>query len=421
MTNKQLLDYIKHQLQQGTGQEQIKNSLMANGWQENDIDEAFAILENGPASFSQQSVPRPNLTSLPGAIATLGQAWALYKRRLVTFLGIMAIPILALTAFIALFFASGLPGFMPDSPVLTAGGILFLVILVIVFFLVILVSQLWGQTALLYAIRDSQEGIGVVEAYRRGWRKILSYWWVSVLVGFITMGGFLLFFVPGIIFAVWFSLAMFVLISEDLKGMNALLKSREYVKGNWGKVLWRFLFIGVLSFIIALVLFLNLTFLKIPFGGEIGQLAIGLFLTPFATTYTFLMYNNLKALKGEFVFAPTGGRKTKFIIVGIIGFLFIPVVLLSIIFTGFDSVKEGVRDARREADIRQIQHGLEFYYYQNRSYPLSLNELPPQYLPAVPADPKTGLPYHYQLTGDADYQLCAELESRAQKCVTPQF
>ncbi len=41
MLNQQLLDYIKQRTQQGVSQEQIKNSLIANGWPEQDIEEGF--------------------------------------------------------------------------------------------------------------------------------------------------------------------------------------------------------------------------------------------------------------------------------------------------------------------------------------------------------------------------------------------
>ena len=41
MVNQQLLDYIKQQSQQGINNEQIKQSLLANGWQNTDIEEAF--------------------------------------------------------------------------------------------------------------------------------------------------------------------------------------------------------------------------------------------------------------------------------------------------------------------------------------------------------------------------------------------
>src|SRR3989344_1383186 len=44
MTNQQMLDYIKQQLQQGVNNEAIKTSLIANGWQSADIEEAFRLI-----------------------------------------------------------------------------------------------------------------------------------------------------------------------------------------------------------------------------------------------------------------------------------------------------------------------------------------------------------------------------------------
>jgi hypothetical protein len=54
MVNQQLLDYIKQQMQQGVSREQIKNSLTANGWQEQDIEEAFNNIgaSNMPTAYS---------------------------------------------------------------------------------------------------------------------------------------------------------------------------------------------------------------------------------------------------------------------------------------------------------------------------------------------------------------------------------
>jgi hypothetical protein len=135
-------------------------------------------------------------------------------------------------------------------------------------------------------------------------------------------------------------------------------------------------------------------------------------------TYTFVVYSNLKAIKNDMVFAPTRGKKATYIFVGILGILVIPAVLLSTVFLSLDSAKEKARDARREADIRRIQSGLEIYYTEYGNYPSSLNELSPQYLPEVPVDPKTSAPYQYQKQGESDYQVCAQLELREQKCLS---
>ena len=60
MVNQQLLDYIKQQLQQGTGKEQIKNSLISNGWQTQDVDSAFSSL-----ALSDRSLNSTNTNTLP--------------------------------------------------------------------------------------------------------------------------------------------------------------------------------------------------------------------------------------------------------------------------------------------------------------------------------------------------------------------
>lgn len=416
MANQDLLDYIRQQKQQGVSEEQIRSSLMDVGWQVQDIDEALSFILNSVSQSLPVLPPAQIISSLPGAAAILGQAWAIYRQRLGIFLGIMAIPMLIMIVFVAAFIGGG-----ALISKFAAGGIGLFILLVILFFIIIFVSQVWGFTALLYAIKDNQERIGVLESYRKGWRRMLSYGWVSLLIVFITIGGFLLLIVPGIIFAIQFSLAGFILIAEDLKGMNALLKSKEYVKGNWGGVLWRLSFMGVMSSIISLVPIIIFSLLKIPFGLEISRLVIGLFLTPLAATYSFLVYSNLKDLKGEIAFVPTVGKKAAFIFVGILGILllFIPPIVL----IGLNSAREKGRDAKRQSDIEQIRFGLEMYNgAHNNKYPFSLNELSPNYLRIAPVDPSTNQPYQYQsqLNG-ADYQVCAQLEStKTQKCITSQ-
>jgi|GEM_PF-5082803 len=76
MVNQQLLDYIKKQLQQGISREQIKSSLMTNGWQEEDIKEGFNALNSSVPTeqFSNFSNKKPLgisktlMTSLVGII-----------------------------------------------------------------------------------------------------------------------------------------------------------------------------------------------------------------------------------------------------------------------------------------------------------------------------------------------------------------
>ncbi len=54
MKNKELLDYIEQQLQQGINKEDIKNLLLPQGWQEQDIAEAFQAIEEPTAKLPKK-------------------------------------------------------------------------------------------------------------------------------------------------------------------------------------------------------------------------------------------------------------------------------------------------------------------------------------------------------------------------------
>ncbi len=56
------------------------------------------------------------------------------------------------------------------------------------------------------------------------------------------------------------------------------------------------------------------------------------------------------------------------IVVGIIG------LLASVVLSGLGSVRSRGRDARRVADLRQVQQGLELYYTRNQSYPTGVTD-----------------------------------------------
>lgn len=339
--NQQILEYIKQQLQLGISLEEIKNALLANGWSTGDVDEATRAVSDTLSVPASAPATRQTNLSLPGAGAILKDAIGIYKQRFGAFVGIMLAPTLILFVTIMTIFAS-----------VASKGLLMISFFVIAIILV-LISQIWGQVALLFAVRDNQKGIGVAEAYRKGWRKILPYWWVSILIVFIINGGFLLFIIPGIIFSVWFSLAVFVFITEDIRGMNALLKSREYVRGNWGKVAWRYLFISILSLIVAIPMFVAAT-VDAPVIELTIRLAIYLFWLPIVAIYSFLIYTHLKVAKGEFSFSPSGKKKAFLIITGVIGFLIIPAIIFATFFS-FRWAGQRAFDAQREAELQQEQ------------------------------------------------------------------
>lgn len=69
------------------------------------------------------------------------------------------------------------------------------------------------------------------------------------------------------------------------------------------------------------------------------------------------------------------------VVIAIIG------ILASVVLASLNSARKKGRDARRVADIKQIQLGLELYYDAIGKYPEVLLSLKPAYLPAIPQDP----------------------------------
>lgn len=349
MPNQQLIDYVKEQLKRGASQEEIKKALLANGWQEQAIGEAFDASakasipvpqgQSGAPEASTQSKTRTTTMppSLPGATMLLSEAWSIYTERLGVFLGITA---LSTVGSFGLFLVAGIIWSMATfiSPML--------LILAIAMTMLGVLFSVWGQAALLRAVTDSGGEISIVGSYRKGWYKIFSLLWVGFLYGLLIAGGTVLFVVPGVLFFVWFGVGTFVLFSEDVRGMNALLKSREYVRGNWWGVFSRVIFAGLLYLLIAFALSFVFVFVATPDAAKTSVNALlGLFVTPLITLYSFLIYKHLRYMKRDVAFVATGGRKALFLIPVVAGILLVPLVLSSIILASFNIAREKAHDA----------------------------------------------------------------------------
>lgn len=237
---------------------------------------------------------QPKISSLPGIGDLLSRTWQIYKERIWVFFGIMVLPWLVNFFIIGLpitFLYTSRPQLMPVLP-------LILIILVTV----LIVINLWAGVALIYAIKEREQKIGIKESFIKGWHKIIPYLWISFLVGIVTFIGFLLFIIPGIIFAVWFSLATYVLVAEDLTGTKALSRSKQLVSDNWWRVFWRLIAISIIS--LAFLLIFNFIIVNNAISGSMSipiyvfSPLILLSFIPFATIYGFLIYEDLRRIKG---------------------------------------------------------------------------------------------------------------------------
>jgi len=89
------------------------------------------------------------------------------------------------------------------------------------------------------------------------------------------------------------------------------------------------------------------------------------------------------------------------VVIAIIG------ILASVVLASLNVARRKSRDARRLADIKQIQVALELYFDSNQEYPDTVASISPEHIPAEPRDPSSAASYPYDNVVDSAGASCA--------------
>ena len=227
------------------------------------------------------SIPQSQISTLPGVGNLLKRSCQVYKERFWQLLGTMILCTLLLLLFTALV-VGGVVIFGPRP------GLAIVITLVLVSAIGSLIIESLRVASLIFIIKEKERKIGIKEALKLGWSKTLSMAWIIFLAVIVTIGGYLLFIIPGIIFLVWFSFPGYVLVVENIKGTKALSRSKFLVKGYWWSVFWRIFVLLFLTGVIYNVLY---------FAHELLLYISVILLQPFSVVFSFLLYEDLKRLK----------------------------------------------------------------------------------------------------------------------------
>lgn len=221
-------------------------------------------------------------------IATFGAlwqtAWDQYKKRALPLIAVMLISSVVIgSLLLALALTAVLGGAVLAHFTDERTAALLLMLLVSLLLILAIILTFWAYTTLIALVVDGD--LGIIESFQAGWRALWPMAWVQTLAPAILLAGLALGILPGILFGVWFSFCGYILLAEDRRGLDALLASREYVRGHWwntfGKQLLLWLISGAAS--------------MIPFVGQI----ISLLFTPFFMLFMLAIYHNLKVVHGE--------------------------------------------------------------------------------------------------------------------------
>jgi hypothetical protein len=448
MEDNNVQQWLKQAHEAGLSNEQIRQQLITNGWSSEQIAELLytpaaryantyhpinqqAGLQSGPLNLVG-SAGQSNTGQLVGIKELFSQTWNIFKSRLGQFvlLGLIFLVIEIVFYLITYFLVIG--GMLGGIFTIFASDnqtIQYIIGFIVGFGMVAGIGVIgsfifsWFYSAFLQSIHTHEQKIPLDIIMKQSFKLMLPVWWITIIIGFLVTGANAL-LVVGTIFGVWFCFAPFVRVVEGESGMNALLKSKEYVRNYWWAVFGR----QMLFSLIIGALFTIITLISVPFNFTSNEMARGVgswvtgiltmvvtpLIIPLYFCYLYAIYRNLLALKGPVSIA--GQKKGKLILLPIIGYILMLIVLAMLIFGGLfviNTAKTHASDATRKSDIEQINLALILYYDDTQAYPGTLDALVPTYLPTTLRDPQDGSSYIYTLSNNAkNYTICATLKNK---------
>lgn len=203
----------------------------------------------------------------------------------------------------------------------------------------------WGHSAAIIALSHRSKKILTRAALRQSRPKIFAYFWTVLLGILVTAAGYIFFVIPGIILGTFVFAAGYVAVEGKEKGIDALVKSREYVRGYLLKVLL------LLAIGMAVMLFVMSVIDLIPV--EFIQMLASLAIMPIPVIFSYLIFEKLKHIKGDLP-APTTSQKNFFRAIAAIS-LTIIVFLIAIAINFAPQIKQEYEIMRLEYEAQTGQ------------------------------------------------------------------
>ncbi|QQG52900.1 MAG: hypothetical protein HY931_01560 [Candidatus Falkowbacteria bacterium] len=139
------------------------------------------------------------------------------------------------------------------------------------------------------------------ETFKETKKLFWPYLGLSLLTGLLILCWTLLLIIPGIIFAFIYSFAVYAFFFEDKRGMAAIRRSREIIKGYFWETMGRLCFLGLVAWIFMMII--SSPIASMPENSAAAQgwnffvQVVSWLIGPIAMLFTYKIYTDLIKIK----------------------------------------------------------------------------------------------------------------------------
>lgn len=234
-----------------------------------------------------------NLMNTPTSL--LKHAWQIYKTNYKKLIELNLVPVLGFIPIVVIMMLYRILG---TSSAITNVLLGILLVASVLFCIYLGVS---AQAGFIKMVQNLN--LGVMEAVNEGRKIFWSYFGLSLLVVVLVLLWTLLLIVPGIVFGIYYSMAMYVLVFENISGKAAINQSKQLVKGHWWAVVGRVLFMALVV-TVPLILLSSIS-AAMPRESLAYQLwstvvnIVSFIIAPLSSVYSILIYKDLVRIKNN--------------------------------------------------------------------------------------------------------------------------
>lgn len=147
------------------------------------------------------------------------------------------------------------------------------------------------------------EQVTVGRTFRFALSRLPAILWVTIITSIVTLVGFILLVIPGIIALVRLTLTPVVVVVEDVRGTSAVSRSWNLTAGHAWRVLGTLILAGIISFVGTAIIQIPTELAATLLGSDawpisaLGTALASVLITPFSLLIVVLLYFDLRVRK----------------------------------------------------------------------------------------------------------------------------